>query len=309
MTKTLIWLRSAYCNLPSLLRTICFLFWFLPILPLCSQTEIIVCGDDQVIIFDLNLSDSSQIKTNWIWQVSEATSLPEVYQKYMIPTDECKSVEEGKKILITSSGGGVVLVERLGKTILFYAHTLNAHSAEILPNNRIVVALSTAHGGNSIELYDMDRPEKVIFRDSLYSAHGVVWMDSLQLLFALGYSELRAYRLLNWQNPHPSLEMVSTWTLPDESGHDLQSIDSKTLILSTHNSVWTFDVDTEHFTPFEPLINTPDVKSVNYNLNTGKLIYTKGEINWWSHHIYSLNPDKTLIIPHIRLYKARVIGW
>ena len=53
-----------------------------------------------------------------------------------------------------------------------------------------------------------------------------------------------------------------------------------------------FDIDKEEFSPFEPLCDVENVKSVNYDSETQRLIYTKAEINWWTHHIYQENPDK-----------------
>ena len=63
---------------------------------------------------------------------------------------------------------GSSIGDRETKKSLFYAHVPNAHSAEYLPKDRIAVALSTHSAGNSLELYELNKPEKVIFRDSLF---------------------------------------------------------------------------------------------------------------------------------------------
>jgi hypothetical protein len=296
------------CNLYSIikLQAIALLLF---LLTGCTgkNEEIVACGDDQVIIIDKSSSDSTDVRITWRWKVSEATDIPTAYQKYMIPPDECKPVDNNSKILITSSGGGVVLVDRATKKTLFYAHVPNAHSAELMPNNRIVVALSTADGGNCIQLFNIDKPEEVIYRDSLYSGHGVVWMKSLEKLFALGYDELRSYSLKDWDSDKPVLILEKKWKLPDESGHDLSVVSDNSLVLSAHKSVWIFDTLSEQFTPFKHLEGIGNVKSVNYNSTTGELVFTKGEISWWTHNIYCKNPDKTIILPDINLYKARVI--
>ena len=77
------------------------------------------------------------------------------------------------------------------------------------------------------------------------------------------------------------------------------------LILTTGDGVWNFDIGKEVFSPFYPLESARNVKSVNYNEDTGELIYTKGEISWWTHNIYCQKPDKVLKIPGINLYKVR----
>jgi len=270
--------------------------------------KIIACGDDQVLIIDAKTSIKDNVNIIWKWSVSDATDLPKAYQKYMIPTDECKPVDSNRKILITSSGGGVVLVDRETKKSLFYAHVPNAHSAEYLPKNRIVVALSTDSAGNSLELYELNKPDKIIFKDSLFSGHGVIWLDKIDALFALGYNELRKYSLKNWDSEKPELELMKTWILPDNGGHDLNSISESKLLLTTTNGVWVFDIPKEEFSPFDLLNQVKNVKSVNYIESTGELVYTKGEISWWTHNIYFKNPDKTITIPDINLYKVRVIS-
>jgi len=276
----------------------------------CSNKvqEIVICGDDKVLIIDKANSDSTDVRVTWQWKVSDAADLPGEYQKYMVPTDECKPVDYSSKILITSSGGGVVLVDRTTKKPIFHAYVPMAHSAELLPGNRLVVALSTAEGGNCIQLFNISEPEEVVFKDSLYSGHGVVWMDRIKRLFALGYNELRTYSLKDWDTEDPELKLEKTWKLPDESGHDLSYVTENSLALSTHRSVWIFDISSGRFTPFAPLEGVENVKSVNYVPKTGELVYTKGEINWWTHNIYCKNPDKTLILPDINLYKARIIS-
>lgn len=268
--------------------------------------EVIACGDDKVVIFDRASSRGNDLRTVWEWSRSEAKGLPAAYQKYFSTTDECKPVD-GNKLLITSSGGGVVLVDRKTSATLFYAHVPNAHSADYLPGNRIVVALSTAPKGNSIQLFDVGKPDQVLFEDSLYSGHGAVWIAKRKLLFVLGYDVLRTYSLKDWDTDHPSLVKESEWKLPDNGGHDLYSVSPDEFLFSTSNTVWRFDVDDSTFSPFEPLKNVKNVKSVNYDGKTGELVYTKGEISWWTHNIYFQHPADTFRVPGINVYKARVI--
>lgn len=272
-----------------------------------KKSETIVCGDDQVIIFDNETSDKENVNILWNWQAPDATDLPSHYQKYLISIDECKPVNNNKEILITSSSGAVVLIDRETKKSLFYAHVPNAHSAELLPGNRVIVALSLSPDGNSPQLYDLSKSEKIIFKDSLYFAHGVIWMKKTKSLFALGYDVLRRYSLKDWKSEKPVLHLEKTWTLPDIEGHDLNRISSKKLIITTINGVWIFDISEEKFYPFHLLDGVKNVKSVNYSESDKKLIYTKGEISWWTHNIYFKNPDKTVKFPEIRLYKARPV--
>jgi len=278
------------------------------LLHLAAGRELLVaCGDDQVLIIDSEASEGEKVSTVWSWKASEARDLPDVYRDYMRSNDECKPVDRNTKILITSSSGGVVLVDRETKKSLFYTHVPMAHSAEYLPNDRIAVALSTAEEGNSLEIYDVNKPGEVLCRDSLYSGHGVVWIQGTETLFALGGSELRSYSLENWNGDKPGLKLEKSWNLPGEGGHDLVSASDSSLVLTTEDGVWNFDIQKEQFSPFAELEGVRNVKSVNFDENSGRLVYTKAEESWWTENIYCRNPDNVLTIPGLKLYKVRVL--
>jgi hypothetical protein len=170
------------------------------------------------------------------------------------------------------------------------------------------VASSTAADGNSIKIFDIQKPETVIFKDTLYSGHGVVWMAGMSRLFTLGFNDLRSYSLKNWDSGKPELQLMERWILPDDGGHDLVSFSANKFILTTMKGVWVFDTGKKTFSPFTPLQGIENVKSVNYNETTQELVYTKGEISWWTHNIYCKNPDIIINIPDINMYKVRVIS-
>ena len=273
-----------------------------------NKDLIAVCGDGIVKIIDLSESDSTKIKEVWQWDKDDPrVNLPQGYDMLMRNLDECKFVDNNTKMLLTASGDGMMLLDIETKDILCYAHVPMAHSADLLPGNRIAVALSTHPKGNALEVYDIDSPEKLVFRDSLYSGHGVVWNENRQRLFALGYKELREYKLENWDTETPSLVQVKNWEIPMTSGHDLSPVDDNRMLVSVHEGVMWFDIDKEEFTPFEPLKDTENVKSVNYDAKTSKLVYTKAGISWWTHNIYQCNPEKTLTIDSLNIYKVRMM--
>lgn len=283
-----------------------FLFILLSACDNSNVKEIIVCGDDKALIIDVDKSEGKNVHVVWDWKVSDiAQELPSEYQKYMIPLDECKPVDNGTKILLTSSGGGVLLLDRDSKKSLFYAHVPMAHSADLLPDGRVAVALSTHKNGNSLELYDVKKPEQVIFRDSLYSGHGVVWMEKNKILFALGFDELRAYSLTNWNTATPSLHLEKTWKTPIKGGHDLIKVTDNELIFTAHDGVYWFNVAEETFKTFEPLQDRKNIKSLNYDKTTDYMVYTQAEISWWTHNIYIEPIKKVLTIEDINLYKVR----
>lgn len=277
----------------------------------CTPTNknwMAVCGDGEVRIIDLSESDGTHIKEIWRWNKDDAeVNLPEGYDKLMRNLDECKFVDNNTKMLLTASGNGMMLLDIKTKNILCYAHVPMAHSADLLPGNRIAVALSTHKKGNALEIYDMNTPEKLVFRDSLYSGHGVVWNGKRQSLYALGYKELREYKLENWETEQPSIKLIKTWEIPMNSGHDLSAVDDERMLVSAHEGVMWFDLNKEEFTPFEPLKDVKNVKSVNYDPETSQLVYTKAEIRWWTHNIYQCNPDKVITIDSLNIYKVRMM--
>lgn len=156
------------------------LVFFLFIAVSCNESrrprEIIVCGDNVVMILDFNNSADSVKKVNWYLKTSEVTNMPDTMIRHMRTVDDHKSVDNHTKILICSSSGGTLLVDRATRKCLFYAITPNAHSVEYLPGNRIAVALFTADKGDRLEIYDAGRSDAVLFGDSLYSGHGVTCM-------------------------------------------------------------------------------------------------------------------------------------
>ena len=265
-----------------------------------------VCGGGEVKIIDMAKSEGDKLHEVWSWRIDEQTEgLPAEYAEYLNPLDECKFVDGKRKLLLTSSHSGVVLIDLKTRKNLFYARVPMAHSADLLPNDRVAVALSTHEKGNSLEIYDIAQPEKVLWRDSLFSGHGTVWHAERESLYALGYDVLREYKLRDWQSDNPSLEMVASWPIPVRSGHDLVKVDEQRMLVSGHEGVYWFDVKSGEYAPFEPLAETVNVKSVNYNARSGRLIYTKAEESWWTHHIYQENPAKVITIDNMNIYKVR----
>ena len=271
-----------------------------------NENHLAICGGNEVKIIDLSKSNGREINEVWSWNIEDGIEgLPAEYSKYLMPLDECKFVDNNKKLLLTSSHSAVVLLDIKSKKCDFYARVPMAHSADLLPNNRIAVALSTNKAGNSLEIYDISQPEKVLWRDSLYSGHGAVWHAERESLYALGYDVLREYKLKDWNTDAPALELVYSTPIPVKSGHDLVKVDNERMLISGHEGVMWFDVESKEFSPFEPLKDTHNVKSVNYNHKLDRLIYTKGEVSWWTHNIYQKNPDKTITIDSMNVYKVR----
>lgn len=272
-----------------------------------AADELILCGWDEV--FALEVSGPDKISTNkvWSWRAKDCPNLPENLRDKFGTTDECKPVEGGKKILITSSGGGVALVERASGKALFSAFVGNAHSAEMLPGKRVVVAGSTHPEGNKLAVFDLKPQAEPIYTTELHSAHGVVWDERREVLWALGHEELNSYKLVNWAGPEPKLHMSNSYPLPDPGGHDLQPTPTcDILVLTTGSHVYVFDPERRAFFPHVTWGNKGGVKCVSIHPRTKQTALIQGsDRQWWSDTVQWLDFENALKLPGQRLYKAR----
>ena len=269
--------------------------------------ELVFCGWDEVFIADVAASSNGTIKKLWSWRAADRVDLPEDFRTLFNSTDDCKPVDGGQRVLISSSGGGLAVVERPTGQVAWYGHVGNAHSIELLPGDRVVVAGSTNPEGNKLAVFDLKQPNKIIFQAGLHSGHGVVWDDERQLLWALGYDELRAYSLKDWTTNQPKLALEGTHSLPSESGHDLlMTPEGDVLLLTTNREVLAFDIEAETFSPYPPLEGLERVKGISIHPVTQRTAYVQAEgENWWATRVRFLNPVGELVLEKEHLYKVR----
>ena len=242
----------------------------------------------------------------WSWRAADSPEIAADLRPLFRTTDDCKPIDGGRRILISSSGGAVALIDRQTRRASFVARVTNAHSIEMLPGGRIAAAasVSTAGSGNRIVIFDAAGKE--LISDELRSAHGVVWDESRDLLWALGGDVLRAYAV-GAPGGSTTLERRFEMPLPDRGGHDLVALPgSSRLFLSTERRCFYFDRDRRQLSPHETLGDRPDVKSYNVHRTTGRIVYIQAEgSNWWAEHLHFAQPEGTLRLPGEHLYKAR----
>jgi hypothetical protein len=271
--------------------------------PVASAQSLVVCGWDEVFVLDV----SGAPRKTWRWKAADRPELPEAYRAKFRTTDDCKPVE-GQRLLITASSDGAALVDRTTGVATWWAQCGNAHSAELLPGDRIVLACSVREQtGNRLALFDARVPEREIFSTELYSGHGAVWDAQRQRLWALGETELRAYALQDWDTPAPSLQLDTRYALPDGGGHELTAVPGTAqLIVSTTNGVWRFDREARTFAPDPDLRGTHHVKSAVIHPTSRRLAYTQADApEWWTRRIRFRHPDGEVTMDGERLYKVR----
>ncbi len=152
-----------------------------------ASGELLVCGWDEVYI--LHFTSGREPNKVFSWKAQERPELPAGFKDKFRTTDECKAVA-GNRILITASSSGVALVERATGKATFWGLCANAHSADLLPGERIAVACSVNEHGNRLAVFDARTPEKEIYSTELHSGHGAVWDEHRKLLWALADGEL-----------------------------------------------------------------------------------------------------------------------
>lgn len=266
--------------------------------------ELLVCGWDEVYI--LNVEKGEKV---FSWKAAERPELPASYKGKFRTTDECKPVAGGR-ILVTASSDGVALVERRTGRTTFWGLCANAHSADLLPGERVAVACSVReNGGNRLAIFDARTPGKELFSTELYSGHGAVWDEKRKLLWALGDRELRAYTPADWESTRPSLVLKNSYPLPSGGGHELSGAGDSSLIVSATRDVWIFDRDRREFAPHPQLGGMRDIKSVSVAPGTGRLAFTQAEApNWWTSKIRFRNRDGVVTREGERLYKVRWVN-
>jgi hypothetical protein len=216
-------------------------------------------------------------------------------------TAECKPVHGGSHILIASSSDGVALVERATGRVEDFASVPNAHSAELLPDGRIVVASSSRGvAGDRLLVFHRGMPMTVVRQIPMPAAHGVVWDGIRQTLWALSGSFVRAYSINDWK-------IEGEWPLPDAGGHDMYPVPgSAALSVTTNSKCWLFDRDKKEFDAHPALADVAKVKSVAH-ASDGRVAYVQADAGrgWWSTRIRFLNPARQVDFGDTRLYKAR----
>lgn len=286
-----------------LIRMFCLLgLWCIFVFPSLAQKSFMVVGDSKLHMVDYDGSRGTEAKIVWTWDAHHARDLPEEYRTRKFNSmDDCKTIDGGKRIMVSSSSGAVAILDADTREVQFYASVPNAHSVEMLPGNLLVAAASTNKEGNKIMLFDTRQSEKLLFTDSLYSAHGVVWDPARESLFALGYDVLREYKIA----ARDSLALVKEWKIPGESGHDLfPSPDGRQLFMTEHTGAWIFDIEKQSFDKITGFPDAENIKSIGRD-RSGQYIYTVPEESWWTFHVSFFEPGRKIAFPGMKVYKAR----
>ena len=291
--------------------------------------KLLACGSTKVYLIEKDKVQWGGRYTDgllWSWDCTAHQNVV-AGAKTSSHIDDAKPVNNKHQMLVTCSnnGGWCMLIEpdyqsASGAQLLFWTNSCaNAHSAELLPGGYVAVACSD--GTDCIQLYDTHKNNSAIARYPLVSAHGVVWNEDTQRLYAIGGNSLQIYR---WDASKPELILEKTVSTAAyvSALHDLTLVDANTLVMAGiraafyNISAGTF-TQIEHFNPSALF----SVKSINCNMTTGECFYTfaaegtfEGGYYWSSHKLrYTSdlkgNEESHILVDDIDMYKVRVFNW
>ena len=227
-----------------------------------TNPSLVFCGDQYIYIIDANKASESRYQNAVVESWNAATfadtiGLPANLCKYIT---ECKPVNDGKDLLITSYNGWTIMLNVETGNIPFHTvMSFGAHSADLLPDNRVAVAC--ANPGNSIQIYDLNNNDHIVSNVKLSGAQGVCWNDDLQRLFAINQNSLNSYRLVDWNTNHPSLELVSSIATPNENMKDLSIVSSNKLCVAG-SGLFIYDISENTFTEMTQFSSSKVINSV-----------------------------------------------
>lgn len=268
-------------------------------LPVAAGDRLVVCGAAEVFQIDPAAEVPEKL---WSWRAKDCEELPVELRAAFQTTDDCKPLDDGKRMLISSSGGSCAMIELTSGKALWWARVSNAHSIEALPGGRIAVAASIGKSGNKVLLFDEKVPLVPLSELALHSAHGLVWDDSRKTLWALGHDELLACAI-----DDKTLAVRQRHKLPDRDGHDLRAVPgSAELLFSTHAGVHRFNRDQATFHPDPELKDRHLTKSVDPHPVSGRIVIVQAAGgHWWTDTIELLHPAAKVTLKGEPIYKAR----
>jgi hypothetical protein len=200
------------------------------------------------------------------------------------------------------------LIRIVDKKAVFYAHPgKNPHSAEVLPDGNIVVALST--GGDKLALYHVDTSHMGLstgYKNSveLPFAHNAVWDKKRKVLWATSNNKLYSFKY-NSNCKNPGLIPQDTTLLPGTHAHDLFPVYGKDALWLT-NPTGTYRINLSNMdisrakTDFQS-----NIKSVSSGPAGWPTIIQRPTESYWADEIIDFEGTTVFSHPGWKIYKAR----
>jgi hypothetical protein len=164
----------------------------------------------------------------------------------------------------------------------------NPHSIELMPNGVIAIASSS---GGEVRFFTTDKnlSRTAAASVALEDAHGVLWDDEKQVLWAIGRTTLTAYRVaLDGSKVTVTEQTDLRATIPSDWSHDLAPVygNKDALWVTTGTHVYQFDKSTKTFrTDYagHEVLDRKDIKGVgNFDDGSFAFIYPDGAFKTWT---------------------------
>ena len=244
----------------------------------------------------------------WEWNPKHDPGIrKEDIKRFMTPSD-CR-ILPGRILLMTDSAGAFARIPLVTGRADAYGYTGgNPHASEPLPGGQFI-ATAVSEGGDCIVLFDISthpmEPEKQSTRRyPLASAHGVLWDDRRDCLWAIGMTNIVRFA---WNPQSHELTVTSRFdftAVAGTYGHEFQPDGRGGFFFTTNNKVAHFDPDTG---TIRVVRDRKFVKSFSRNARYGDLSAVVRE-SWWTDRLlvdkdgveYTVGP-----YPGTRFYKVR----
>jgi hypothetical protein len=158
-----------------------------------------------------------------------------------------RHTEKHGDVIVCASGSVVKVINyNTGKEIWSKTGIANsAHGAELLPNGVVAVASSTP---NTLSFFDMNsKASKTLTLDD---AHAVLWDPKYEVVWAAGYTEIRAYKVTLSGGTLTVKEDTSKRSPFNNTGaHDLAPMhnDKDKMWVTTFGKIYIYDKTTKKF--------------------------------------------------------------
>lgn len=224
-------------------------------------------------------------------------------------------------LAVCGSGYGCMVSYPEGK-LLWYTEAAanNPHSIELIPCGVIAIASST---GGEVRFFTTDKSVSNTYsaKMSLEDAHGVLWDDEKQVLWAIGRTVLTAYKVELGSDGKVTVSEESSLrvTIPSDHAHDLAPVYGNTdeLWITTGSHVYRFSKSSKTFSTDyagHESLDRGAIKGVG-NFPDGSIVYIYPDgayKSWTSRSAFFLRNadgamfDETLVSKTGHFYKIRV---
>jgi len=196
-----------------------------------------------------------------------------------------------------------------------------AHGAELLPNGVVAVASSSS---DTVSFFNMNGTSKKVM--PLEDAHAVLWDPKYQVVWAAGYTEIRAYQVTVSDSGAITVTEDQSKRSPFQNtgGHDLAPVyyDKDKMWFSAFGKIYVFDKTTQTYSEEIPgdhgIVGVRRVKGLG-NFPDGSMITTYPDeaptsLQTWTTeklNFYFMYEGKLyytpVYTPNMHYYKIRIV--